>query len=374
LSIFQSFNSASQINTTTFRLFRSGSAIEYGLGITLKYTQGTVQSVQGSLLHSFTGRNVLNSIPGIYNQTVLSSGVNLVGVFPSTGTGDSNRAGAFNVSTQNLVSRISLPNTASGWSQSVIFNSTLNKILIGVEDNTVRGYSPTTLALTQTFNLSSGDDPVNICVLPNASRMYVTAQGTGRLHGFYTSSGAEFLYHQIDPSDWGMGIVSTPDNSKLFMVTRQDKLCVLDTLTAGTLFYDAVWTPYISASPYDILMDPAGSFVYTASNQFNSIYKISTSSYTISQTYSVGSDGSYKILLNPAGTYIYGTRKTAGATNIFALNLSTGGLTTIQLGKVVVYFNLSISPDGAYVYATHSDGTYSKISTATNSVVGNYSF
>jgi RHS repeat-associated protein len=291
--------------------------VEFYQGTMLLGTVNTGASGNTGSNYTFTWANV-----GAGAYAVTAKAYDSFGVTATSAVVNVTVTGTVSVPTPMALKSFAPASVATGGSS--VLTITLNPKLLYVvnsNDANVSVFDTTSNTLRSTFNLGSGISPYAAAVTATGSRLYVT---TVSYSGVYA-----------------VAVVATASNA------------VLATIGVG-------------AGPIGVAVNPAGSRVYTANDNANTVSVIDTASNSVIATVPVPADP-INLAVNPAGTRLYVTSYASASVSV--LDTSTNVvIATIPVGGYPR--TIAISPDGSRVYVPNSGGnTVSVIDAGSNTVL-----
>ena len=117
--------------------------------------------------------------------------------------------------------------------------------------------------------------------------------------------------------------------------------------------------------PLDVTINSAGTFAYVT-NSFGKVSKINLSTDTVVATIDLQQSWPFDLAINPAGTFAYVVN--SGSRSVSKINLSTDTVVaTITVGWDP--YGIAINPAGTFAYVTSSSGSVYKINLSTDTFV-----
>jgi YVTN family beta-propeller protein len=143
-------------------------------------------------------------------------------------------------------------------------------------------------------------------------------------------------------------------------------MCALVSTASTTAQADSVdATITVGTTPYDVAINPSGTFAYVSNYGSDTVSKIDLATNTVAATIIVG-DGPWGLAINPLGTFAYVSNDQNGTVSKIDLATNTV-VTTITVEQWPWY--VGINPAGTFAYVTNrSNNIVSKIDLATNAV------
>jgi YVTN family beta-propeller protein len=143
-------------------------------------------------------------------------------------------------------------------------------------------------------------------------------------------------------------------------------MCALVSTASTTAQADSVdATITVGTTPYDVAINPSGTFAYVSNYGSDTVSKIDLATNTVAATIIVG-DGPWGLAINPLGTFAYVSNDLNGTVSKIDLATNTV-VTTITVEQWPWY--VGINPAGTFAYVTNrSNNIVSKIDLATNAV------
>ena len=226
---------------------------------------------------------------------------------------------------------------------------------------------------TLVTTIKVGTTPRGIAVSPDRRRVYVANQHSDNMSVIETATNSVIATIPLGGSPFGVAV--SPNGSRVYVTNiNDDTVSVIDTTTFTVLRTIAIpaSVPW-GSGPRGIVVNPAGTRVYTANWLDSSVTVIDATTNTVIRNIPLGKQ-TVHLAINPAGTRLYvGTwpdisQPVEGTAPLFVINTQTNQV--IAAPEVATCESVSVSPDGARVYAPHRFNNYVAIlDTATNSVI-----
>lgn len=204
-------------------------------------------------------------------------------------------------------------------------------------------------------------DPTTCLISPDSSTAYLSCFGAGQsvivFYNIVANTVAHTIIDNTDGSSFGLALTS--DNATLYAMQRNGTQIARIDVASATVTTHIVTTNGASFG----IISPDGKFLLTSGSP--DLYAIEVATNTVHRIVTTG--GPIAIPAATKTTAYYGDF-TAGA-NLQILNLSTFGLTTLNLASGTQYqAGLSVNGDKLYV-ADRSGNAVSVVSTATNTIL-----
>ncbi|MFC1561843.1 choice-of-anchor D domain-containing protein [candidate division KSB1 bacterium] len=226
----------------------------------------------------------------------------------------------------------------------------------------------------------------NITVSPDGANVYATAYDDDAVAVFSRNPATGVLTYVemqkdgvgvVDGLDGAIGIAMSPDGANVYATgVTDDAVAVFSRNPAtGALTYvemqkDGVGVVDGLDGALGVTVSPDGAFVYVTGSADNAVAVFSRDPSTGALTYVEmqkdgvgvvdGLAGSFNVTVSPDGAFVYATGYTDDAVAVFSRNPATGALTYVEMqqdGVGVVdgldeAYGVTVSPDGAFVYVT----------------------
>jgi predicted alpha-1,2-mannosidase len=209
-------------------------------------------------------------------------------------------------------------------------------------DNTITPIDPRTFAVGEP--IAVGQNPGNIVLSPDGSRVYTTNQGSNDVTVIDTATQAAIATVKVGRTP--SGIVVSPDGKTVWVVNNGDNTVQpIDaaTLTAGPPIA-------VGLSPQDAAITPDGTRLYVADQGSNEVTPIDVRSATAAPVIEVGRRP-VDIVVSPDGKTAFVADQGDGA--VTPIDVATGAAGA-EIPAGVAPQGLAVSPDGRLLFVADS--------------------
>jgi len=224
-----------------------------------------------------------------------------------------------------------------------------------------------------------GSGPTGIAVDSNSQFVYVANSGSGSISYWDSTLATTTVITMSSVGTSPTGLAVKPGNGELWVTMFQDDTINVYSLPLPSLSGPAptpahtisLNTGFGLVQPWEIAFDPTGSTAYVTESGLGRVEAISTSSYSVTATYTVGSVPHGLAVVNAGGiTKVYVAN--TNSSTVSAINTSTGTVSTVvDLSPATISspFNLAANSNASRVYVVNAgNGSVSAVKTATDRV------
>lgn len=215
--------------------------------------------------------------------------------------------------------------------------------------------------------VDTGANPAGIVVSPNGTSVYAVNQ-TSNTVSMYSRNISTGVLTALSPATIAAGsaptaIAISPDGTSVYATNRDSANVSMYSRNTSTGVLTAL-SPAIIASgngPRNIAVSPDSAFVYVSNMDSGtvSLYSrdIGTGILVPLATPTIAVAGPTGVDISPDGTSAYVANNT-NTLSMFSRNISTGNLTPLATPTIAAgtfTWDVTVSPDGLFVYATNRD-------------------
>lgn len=295
--------------------------------------------------------------------------------FAYIGNFGSNNITVIDVATHTPITTIAMPPGAFGAGQpyGVVVNATGTRVYVAGyypgNSMTVIDSDPT----SPTFNtvianavLGANSNPYGIAINPAGTHVYVVTQGLGGDLAFVYSTANNALVTTIPIAHNSYGMAFKPDGTRAYVAAiASNSIAVIDTdITSGN-YNTQIAVPNVGGVTFDVAVNPAGTLAYLSRNDGN-VVVLDTTTNAVVTAIPVGVSPR-GIVLNPAGTRVYVANFDSDTVSVIRTSDNTV-IDTITVGDGPA--GLSFNFTGSLLYVTnYYGGNVSVIDVANGTVI-----
>ena len=207
-----------------------------------------------------------------------------------------------------------------------------------------------------------GSTPTELAFNPSGTKAYVTNQYSNNVGIIDVATGVQTGVIPVSGNPFQ--VLVSPDGSRLYVTTNENKLLAIDLGTNAIVGQLAT-----GATANGLAQNADGSKLYVSTRAGGSVIEVNTATLAAARTFTPGGT-TQAVLVAPDGAELYVVNEDG---KLFTYSLATGGLTsTVDLGNGAA-FGMALSRDGTKLYVTVMGlGAVQVIDRATHAVVRSY--
>ena len=266
----------------------------------------------------------------------------------------SNTVSVINTITNSVVSTIPVGQAPTGAAASP---DGTRVYITNQGDNSISVINTLTNKVISVLKMQYITTPTGIAVSPDGRTVYAVNQRTSTVISFDAATGNTIFVYTV--SGQPVGIVASPDNTKVFVTNSSNAISVIDVIN------NAVSAIPAGKASFGICISSDGSLLYVANSASNTVSVINVSTSAIIANIPVGTTP-VGIAISPDGSTLYVANAISG--NVSVISTATNKvITTITTGSAPI--GVSITNDGRFVYVTNQNSNSVSVINAANNTI-----